>query len=303
MAPVFHYATARQANLWMKLFRRYSPFSADQGRALYVRISKEAVALLSREPDQLISLGCGTAEKELLFYEELNARSWKPDWICIDGSLGLLLEAGRVCQNRGKAVRLVLADVLLEDLLRRLAPREGMARLITAFGLIPNLSPDSFLCGLRTQAAPQDRLLLGVNLAPAWDENGQSYWASAQRILPQYANPSTRLWLTEILRDWGLRDMVEGYAMKAIERGGWIRYEATVRWKRNREILLEDGSSVTVLGGTPLRLFSSYRFTSGGFEQLLRATGFEPLACWTVPSGEEGVWLVAPSSSGTGSTT
>ncbi|MDD4933443.1 MAG: L-histidine N(alpha)-methyltransferase [Methylacidiphilaceae bacterium] len=303
IAPAFHYATARQASLWMELFRRYSPFSAGQGRALYLRIAKEAVALLSEGPGQLVSLGCGTAEKDSLLYEALDARSWKPDWVCIDGSLGLLLEAGRLCQERGEAVRLVLADVLLRDLLRLLTPRDGMSRLITAFGLIPNLTPDSFLCGLRAQVAPEDRLLLGLNLAPVPEENAESYQASAERILPQYANRPTRLWLTELLRDWGLREMVEGYAMKAVERDGWIRYEATVRWKRNREILLEDGSTLSVLAGSPLRLFSSYRFTPGGFVRLLRATGFEPLSSWTLPSGEEGVWLAAPSPSWGGSTT
>ncbi|VVM04794.1 L-histidine N(alpha)-methyltransferase [Methylacidimicrobium tartarophylax] len=301
IAPAFHYATARQANFWMTLFRRYSPFSTEEGRTLYLRSAREAVALLSKDPDQLVSLGCGTAEKDWLLYEALGARSWKPDWVCIDGSLALLLEAGRLCRSRGEAVRLVLADVLLPDLLRRVAPREGMTRLITAFGLIPNLSPDSFLGALRAQVSPQDRLLLGINLVRVPEENEQNYRASAERILPQYANRSTRLWLTELLRDWGVREMVEGYAMQAVERDGWIRYEATVRWKRNRKIILEDGSSLSVLAGAPLRLFSSYRFTPGGFARLLRTTGFEPLTYWTLPSGEEGVWLVAPLSSWAGS--
>ncbi|MGD9896590.1 MAG: L-histidine N(alpha)-methyltransferase [Candidatus Methylacidiphilaceae bacterium] len=296
IAPPFHYATARQANLWMALFRRYSPFSTDQGKALYLRAARGAAALLSECPGQLISLGCGTAEKDLLLYEALRARSWRPDWICVDGSLSLLLEAGNLGRKRGGALQLVLADVLLPDLLDRLAVQGVQPRLITAFGLIPNLSPLSFLESVRAQVGPEDRLLLGVNLLPAPDESPQSHWASAERILPQYANPSTRLWLTELLRDWGLRELVEGYEMKPAEGNGWIRYEATVRWKRDRELVLEDGSSLCVAAGSPLHLFSSYRFSPNGFSRLLHAGGFDPLSSWMHASGEEGVWLVAPSS-------
>lgn len=297
IAPPFHYATARQANLWLALFRRYSPFSAEEGRALYLGTAREAAALLVERPAQLVSLGCGTAEKDLLVYAALRDRSWKPDWICIDGSLSLLLEAGRVSRSGGDGARLVLADVLLPDLFRRLGRPDGTAILVTAFGLIPNLSPDSFLQGLRAQLVSRDRLLLGANLAPVAAESAQGYWESAGRILPQYANHPTRLWLTELLRDWGLRETVEGYAMRPVERDGWIRYEATVRWKRNRKVTLEDGSSLSVQAGSTLRLFSSGRFTREGVGRLLRANGFEPLSYWTVPSGEEGIWLAAPSSS------
>ncbi|VVM05437.1 hypothetical protein MAMC_00580 [Methylacidimicrobium cyclopophantes] len=297
IAPFFHYATARQANLWMALFRRYSPFSQEEGRGLYSRAAKESVATLCERPGQLVSLGCGTAEKESLVYDALLGRSWKADWVCIDGSLSLLLEADRLARSRGEGVRLVLADIVVPDLLDRLLPEGAVSRLITAFGLIPNLRPDTFLEKLRVQVARQDRLLLGVNLAPAPEESPESYRASAEEILPQYANRSTRLWLTELLRDWGLREMVESYEVKGVENEGWIRFEATVRWKRDREILLEDGSSVAVQRGSSLRLFSSYRFTREGFARLLRATGFEPVASWTVSSGEEGVWLAAPSDS------
>lgn len=304
MAAPFHYATARQANLWMALFRRYSPFSEEQGRELYRRTARETADLLPERPAQLVSLGCGTAEKDLLVYEALGGRSSRPDWVCVDGSLPLLLEAGQRARSRAERYRLVLADVVLSDLLHRLAPREGgTPRLVTAFGLIPNLTPADFLAGLRGQLAAQDRLLLGANLAPVAKEDTQSYWESATRILPQYANPQTRLWLTEVLRDWGLRDMVDGYAMNAVRRDGWIRYEATVRWKRNRKLSLEDGSSVSVLAGALLRLFASYRFTLEGVARLLRANGFEPLCHWTLPSGEEGIWLAAPSSPGVMPTT
>ncbi len=302
IAPPFHYATARQANLWMALFRRYSPFSAKEGRALYLRMAREVSALLSERPAQLVSLGCGTAEKDLLVYGALRARSWSPDWVCLDGSLSLLLEAGRVSRSGGEGARLVLADVLLPDLLDRLGRPEGMPRLVTAFGLIPNVAPDRFLQGLRAQLLSHDRLLLGANLAPVVVESAQAFRESIGRILPQYANRPTRLWLTELLRDWGLRERVEGYAMSAVEGGGWFRYEATVRWKRNQKVLLEDGSSVAVRSGSTLRLFSSYRFTREGLGQLLRANGFEPLSYWTVPSGEEGICFAAPSSSGAGPT-
>ncbi|QSR84023.1 L-histidine N(alpha)-methyltransferase [Methylacidimicrobium sp. B4] len=300
IAPPFHYATARQANLWMALFHRYSPFSAQEGKALYLRMARDASTLLAETPAQLVSLGCGTAEKDLLLYGALRARSWRPDWICVDGSLSLLLEAGRVSRSDGEGARLILADVFLPALFDRLGRPEGRPRLVTAFGLIPNVSPELFLQGLRAQLLPCDRLLLGANLAPVATESTQAYRESAERILPQYANRSTELWLTELLRDWGLRERVEGYAMGAVERDGWIRYEATVRWKRSGKVPLEDGSSLPVRAGSILRLFSSYRFTREGIGRLLRTNGFESLSYWTVPSGEEGVWLVAPSSSGTG---
>ncbi|CAB4244682.1 conserved protein of unknown function [Methylacidimicrobium sp. AP8] len=298
IAPAFHYATARQANLWIALFRRYSPFAGSEGREFYRRAAREAVALLAEGPGQLISLGCGTGEKDLVVYTELRARSWKPDWICVDGSLSLLLEAGRVSRGGGGGARLVLADVLLPDLLERIGRGEGEPRLVTAFGLLPNLSAESFLRALRAQLFPRDLLLLGTNLVPVAAERAPGYRESAARILTQYANRPTRLWLTELLRDWGISDLVEDYRMRMVEGKGCIRYEATVRWKRSREVPLEDGSSVRVGGGENLRLFSSCRFAREELDRLLRASRFDPLCYWTTPSGEEGIWLAAPSPCG-----
>ncbi|KIE58494.1 hypothetical protein A946_06275 [Methylacidiphilum kamchatkense Kam1] len=291
--PIFHYSTAWQSFLWKRVFERYSPFKDAQGYQFYKDTLKNIIPYLQASlPYELISLGCGTGEKDHIFLNELIVIASELRWICIDTSLQLLLEACIHCPINKEKITPILSDILWKDTLEALQTDHMGRRIFTLFGILPNIDPFLLFRSLESVLSPNDYLVLSAHLAPVKTESTEDYLEGIESVLDQYDNAETRLWLTEILRDWGIEDKTELFNISIGMENNFFRIEATVYWKENGSIPVGSGKEVPISKGKPLRLFYSYRFTVERLEEFFSKWHYKVLARWIFHNKEEGIWLL-----------
>lgn len=146
-------------------------------------------------------------------------------------------------------------------------------KLLTLFGVLPNLAPSPLLQRIAQRMKPGDLLLFSANLAP-----GRSGFAGAHRVLCQYDNLPTRRWLEVAVQAYRPK-LPAGRLDFSIHpdprQKSLARIEA--RW-------VSPKSTITV--------FSSRRPTAAQVEAWIRLASLKKLARFLDPRGEEGIWLV-----------
>jgi SAM-dependent methyltransferase len=272
------YATAEQAELWREVSLRHAPIhrNAEFGH-LYDRAFDYVAARLNPAQDfQLIGLGCGTGEKEERLYRRIGRRGMRFTALDISGELveeavNRLVAAGA---THRRSLVCDLADV--EGWAEWLNRETGSGpRVITFFGLVPNLTPSRLALILRALLRPSDLLLASVHLAPPRND----LHASMTAVLPQYNNQETLAWLAEALGTWNLAEKVGRPEMVIREREGIPALVAEARWNSGP-------------GDAPLELFFSLRYTPEMFEELMRRERFPAKRLGLTSCGEEGIWLL-----------
>ena len=293
--PKFLYVTPRQAELWRQVFLRHSPIHANPE---FARIYRQAFArVVDRLPPGkifLVGLGCGTGLKELELSSRLKAAGRDVLFSAIDVSRDLVEESAQklVAAGAGHQRSLVcdLAESdFLADWLNRVAGQENLPRLITFFGLVPNLAPSVVAKLFRSILRPGDVLLASAHLAPVGD--GTDLPTAMRSVLSQYDNPETLAWLTAALEQWGLTDRVAAPEMKIGEVEGISAFIAQARWKSD-ELFEKWGHFFSPEAEKPLRLFHSLRYTPSLFENLLRGEGFNIELLAMTSCCEEAMWAV-----------
>jgi hypothetical protein len=241
-----------------------------------------------------VGLGCGTGLKELELYSRLKACGREALFSAIDVSRDLVAESAQklVAAGAGHHRSLVcdLAEsAFLADWLDRVAGRENLPRLITFFGLVPNLAPSLITRLFRAILRPGDILLASAHLAPIGD--GTELPAAMRSVLPQYDNPETLAWLNAALEHAGLKERVERPEMKIGEVEGVPAFVGLARWKSS-EPFEKGGHRFSSKKEEPLRLFHSLRYTPELFENLLRSEGFHVELLAGTSCREEAIWAV-----------
>jgi len=290
----FHYDSVRQTQKWLALHQAFSPSRIDPDCAAIYNQSFAAAAASARSgPVHLLGLGCGGGQKDTRLLKRLSGRGRKVFYTPCDVSVAMVLVARKaalavvpesacfpfVCD-------LARTDDLPAALQHTGAPRAGVQRLVTFFGMIPNFEPEQVLPGLAGLIRRNDRLLFSANLAP-----GTNYAAGMKKILPQYDNPFTRDWLMTFLIDLGVEPR-DGRLQFTVEPGGrgLKRVAARFVFQRRREIVV-DAKRFKFRPADSVRLFFSYRYTPELVRQTLSRYGLKVLDRWVTRSGEEGVFL------------
>jgi uncharacterized SAM-dependent methyltransferase len=178
----------------------------------------------------------------------------------------------------------------LEPLIGSHTPPDA-TRIITFFGMLPNLEANLVLPKVAALLRPGDRLLLSANLARA-----ENYQASLQSILKQYDNQLTNDWLMIFPNDLGLHDGVLRWNIEPSSANAELF--GFVAWLEMRELnhLTLDDQDYTFKQGERIRLFASWRYTPALMETELAKVNLRLLGQWITPSGEEGVFLVTRNS-------
>lgn len=281
--PSLHYRSARQADLWWRVHTAHAPQNSGGPLEIYRRIATSAA--LGDGPVGVIGVGAGGGEKEALVVQACAAQDANLHYIPIDVGLELALRSADAGAGLGITVSPVVGDVVAmagaDRWLTELAPAKR--RLVTAYGITPNISPDSLFPRLHEMAGASGELLISANLLTSWEE-----------VLPQYDNPQTAEWLWQLVLDWGLAPLLGPIRFEVSEVSGIPAVVALAEWGTDAQIEL-DGEFVQVCAGQPLRLFTSRRFTEELFSATCEAHGFEVRESFVDPSGQEGVWRVCPS--------
>jgi len=275
------YSHPSLGRLWKKVHLAHSPFLKRSSiRSLYTHPAKTLRLLLKRKSYHWIALGCADGLKEALLLKKLHTP------VCLltaDTNLNLARQAGLRLPALKKICRKI--DLTLElpvsfctDLQRvRSNPNpkiQNLPRLITLFGVLPNLPPLPLLQRISRFLRPMDFLLFSANLAP-----GSRGRTGTLRILPQYDNLPTRRWLSGAISrlrpKWEDGSIAFGVFPDPLQPS-LSRIEA--RWMVNKN---------------PTHiLFASRRPTARQVEAWLKASGLSRVRRWMDSQGEEAVWLV-----------
>ena len=260
------YDSPAMGRLWKNVHRSCSPFLQRPSiRRLYQRPGPLLRKIL-KSPFTCIALGCADGAKESLLFKKM------PPPACLwtaDINLPLARRAAsRLPAQKRSACRLDLTTRLPSRITHLPGPR-----LITLFGVIPNLDPLPLLRRISRIMRPDDYLLFSANLAP-----GRSGFAGARKILPQYDNRPTRVWLEAAVRRCRPR-LPAGRLVFGVfpdpRQKSLARVEA--RWlAQNRNWVV----------------FASRRPTLFQVESWIRLAHLEKVARFLDLRGEEGLWLV-----------
>jgi len=266
------------ARLWKKVHLSCSPFCRRPAiRRLYTQPTTVLRVLLRHAPYNFIALGCAEGLKESLLLRKLP----KPTLLLTaDTCLFMAKIAARKLPARAKIARQI--DLTSASSISRIltpptshsktkAPRP--VRLITLFGVLPNLDPLPLLRCLAKNMGRKDLLLFSTNLAPG--KNGRK---GALCVLPQYDNPLTHRWLQAV----ALRTRPR-LSLGSIHFGVYPDTTQSSLSRIEARWVVENKPTHT--------LFSSRRPTLHQVESWIQTSGLTRIHQWIDPKGEEGVWL------------
>ncbi|MBI3875108.1 MAG: L-histidine N(alpha)-methyltransferase [Verrucomicrobia bacterium] len=294
----FHYDTAKQALRWLRVHEAFSPARLDLScQAAYDLASVAAVRLVGAGDIDVVSLGCGSGQKESGLLRALRALhpARRVRHVPTDVSVSLTLIARGAALAAGVSpadcAPLVLDLAVAEDwnnaLQSVLTP--GVQRVVTFFGMLPNFSPTEVLPRLAGLLRPNDVLLVSANLAP-----GKDYTSGVRRILPSYDNALTGEWLFSVLGDLGVAHddgRMEFQMVPCPEGSGLLRVEADFVFRRACS-LHYCGREWRCKRGERFGLFFSYRHTPEQVRKLFLHHGLLVRSQWLNSAGDEGVFLV-----------
>ena len=272
------YSHPSLVRLWKKVHLTCSPFYRRPAvRRLYTQPTTVLRVLLRHAPYNFIALGCAEGLKESLLLRKLP----KPTLlVAADTCLSMAKFAARKLPAHAKIARQIdltssssISRILTPPIPHSKSKASSPARLITLFGVIPNLDPLPLLRCLAKNLAPKDLLLFSTNLAPR--KNGRK---GARRVLPQYDNPLTHRWLQAV-------------ALRTRPRlsQGSIHFGV---YPDTNQTSLSSIEARWIVGNKPTHtLFSSRRPTLSQVESWVQTSGLTLIHQWIEPKGEEGVWL------------
>ena len=267
------YSHPSLARLWKKVHLACSPFIHRPAiRKLYSQPAPLLRSLLKTQPYHVIALGCAEGLKESLLLRKLPQPSYLTT---ADTSLTMARIAARKLPAKKKTAKKLdlTSPSSLSHVLQSHSNLPPPTRLLTLFGVLPNLDPLPLLRHLAKALRPFDLLLFSTNLAP-----GKNPRAGALRILPQYNNPTTRRWLEAAARRYRPR-LPQGQLAFQINSDP-------------RQPPLARIEALWISPRTVHTVFSSRRPTACQVEAWIRIAHMRKLARYLDPLGEEGVWLV-----------
>ncbi len=298
----FHYQTPKHSQLWLAVHERHAPlFSNPDFSNIFSKVSIEAAQNLAGKNIHVIALGPGGGDKEAILLGALRAHDCDIRYTPIDASLELTLlssEMAALLTTRG--IHPIAGDLsLLEELPSWLEqfPQDEI-RVFTAYGIAPNFHPTELFGALSHILRKEDYLLLSANMAPtpqiqsgAMSPNEASYQAGCEAILPQYDNAETLAWITQILEDWHISDLLTKprFAVQKVDSINAL--VASSEWKHDTQLTWE-GENLRFTEGQSLRLFFSLRYTPQNLALTLAKHGLRLNAGHITSCGQEGVWSV-----------
>lgn len=293
IAHKFHYDSIKQTQQWLALHRQFSPLLKDPSYSqIYDSAFAFAVNQLRGKRAQVIALCCGDGYKDARLLSFLRRRKMRISYTPSDGSLPMVILARNAALKfvPAEACHPFVCDLQTADDLPayfgKLTPA-SVPRLITFFGAIPNFEPDSAFPRLVSLLRKNDWLLMSANLAP-----GDDYEAGLRRILPQYANPTTREWLGMFLSDLGIPAKAGQWRTVLEKTKGSVAQRVAVYFVLIKPVSVHVGDEeFRFRAGESIRLFFSYRYSVEIVKKTLARHGLEMSGGWISDSQEEGVFL------------
>ena len=267
----FFYWFPLSVKAWLDLCQGEQPYKNFSRSYQLVSRHAQAIARQSRaEKIEVVSLGAGQGDKDLLVLRGLEASGIKVRYRPVDPSQALLEMATQRAAAAGFPVRGLKAEVENPRTAEVLAPQSrDEPRLFLVLGnTLGVIDPLEFLRTLRALARREDRFLV----------DGEMF--SAEDTLAGYDNPVNRRFAFAPLASVGLEDGRDGALIFTSEtdarRDGLHRLSKHFRAARDLAIAVA-GRRVGLASGETLAMHCSYKYARPTFLGLLREAGLEPL--------------------------
>ena len=294
IAHKFHYDTVEQSQQWLNIHKTFSPFHKSEDYLnYYLHCFEASLRLLNKTNQQieLISLGCGGGEKDVLMLSCLFKTGKTISYYPIDVSLSLCmistLKARALASDL--SIKPVVCDLLFaKQLLNTIVPSNQLQKIVSFLGMIPNFSPDTIMPILNGFINPGDILLLSANLSPGID-----YLAGIKKVMYQYDNQPTKDWLFTILKNIGISDRY-GEVKFNIQDDDRITQlkKITAHFLLKNDITFDLGdTTIKWEKNDRIQLFFSYRYTTEKIKKMLAAYHIDVIEYWENTTQEEGVYL------------
>ncbi len=263
-------------------------------------IFAQHAAAIAREagagrPLSLIELGAGTASKTGLLLRAVAAQQGGVDYHAIDVSETALAEAKTHLQREVAGVRVHTRVADYTDGLGRIenGGDTGTRKLVLYIGSsLGNFEPApaaALLAGVRRQLAPNDALLLGVDLVKDPAVLRAAYNDAAGVTAAFNLNV-----LRRINRELGANFHLENFQHEALWNPGQSRIEMHLRSTRAQTVSLPAFDlAIRFAPRETIHTENSYKFTGAGVQALLAGAGFGLQQHWSDPRGWFGVYLAA----------
>jgi len=285
--PKFHYINLQQAQDWLFLHRKYSPYAtSEKVKKIYADAFQWMAIELAGSQTHLTSIASGDARKEAQLLKELQKTVVVVTATLSDISRPLVCQGYRLlisekCVSRADAV--VLDFLKAPNVAKLLFKRNQrhVKNLVTSFGLMPNTDPLLMVSKLHS-FAKKSIVLVGTNLA---NPN------NIKEVLAGYDNTETRRWLFQFFHNCGF-DRADGEFVFSIEPCPSMpqlpQVVARFNLHRNKTILF-GGNMFHFKASESIKAFFSNRYDEMLLKNLFKMNGFQILGEWISDDKTEGV--------------
>lgn len=284
LAEKFFYWFPLSVKAWLDLCSGAQPYkNFSRSYELVSRNAADVAGYFGDAKPEVVSLGAGQGDKDLLVLDALRAKSGVADYRPLDCSQALLELAALRATGAGFPARGLKADLGNSRTVEALDTSADEPRLYMLLGnTLGAFDPPQFLEQLRELLRPEDRLLL----------DGEIF--AAQDTMAGYDNPVNRRFAFAPLASVGLEEGRDGALV--FESGADARLEGLhmvrkhFRAARRLEIPVS-GRHVPLEAGEKIAMSSSCKYSRDAFLKMIRENGgFRPLAEYL--SGDERFLMV-----------
>jgi len=290
LAEKFFYWFPLSVKCWLDLCRTGQPYK-NFSRSFEL-VARHAAEIASRSPAgsvEVVALGSGQGDKDLLLLEALKAAGRKVQYRPVDSSQALLEMAVARAREAGFRARGLKADVENPETTRLLAATAQAPRLYLLLGnSLGIIDPLHYLKALKTLLSPDDLLLLDFEIY------------SPQATLQGYDNPTNRQFAFAPLASLGLEEGRDGALVFEIDKDARLEglHFVAKHFRAARELKVPvAGKWIELRAGERIAMNSSWKYSRAAFQKIVRETGgFEPLAEYSSDDGGFLIELVRPAS-------
>lgn len=286
----FFYWMPLSVRAWLDLCAKNSPYR-NFSRSLQV-ITAHAADLASRLPRgplEVVSLGAGQGDKDLLILEALHTSGDRPRYRPLDASQSLLELALERAAGGGFEACGIKADVDSASTLNALASTAGPRRLYMVLGnSLGVVDPVHFLTMLRALVREEDWLLV----------DGELF--DPELSLAGYDNPLNRRFAFAPLAGVGLEEGRDGELIFSTAPGASAPGVSLVskHFKAARRVVIAlAGARLELQPGEIVHMNASCKYAPGALTAMLTRTGFDAVTTYQSSDGQFQMFLAHPATS------
>jgi L-histidine Nalpha-methyltransferase len=265
LAEKFFYWFPLSVRAWLALCSDGAYRNFVRSRSLIARSAKDLANLVESRTVEVVSLGSGQGDKDLILLQSIAARGARVRYLPVDASQALLEMACGAALAVGIWAQAIKADFTRAEHLAELAPgEETPPRLVLLLGnTLGAFDPLAEARALRAMLRPQDRLIV----------DGEIY-AGGQTVAG-YDNPLNRRFAWAPLESVGISEADGEIVFQDVTDDrlpGLHPLRKHFRAGRDLQVRLA-GETLAIGAGEAVAMNHSYKYAAGTFLRILEDAG------------------------------